>query len=125
MVMPYPGLDITAGVFPFFRRGGATAWGAAGGGGAVSVSVAVTFCRFVRLAEDGFAGSTSGAGETSRAGALRFLVDGGGGGCRVDEAAEEAPIEAAGDSEELAACLAAALVILLLGGMSIGVSTLM
>lgn len=124
--MPYPGLDITAGVFPFFRRCGATAWEAAGGGAvSVAVAVAVTFCRFVRLAEEGFAGSTSGAGETSRAGALRFLVDGGGGGCRVDEAAEEAPTEAAGDSEELAACLAAALVILLLGGMSIGVSTLM
>jgi hypothetical protein len=62
----------------------------------------------VRL-EEGFAGSRSGAGLGSRAGAFRFL-DGAGG--RVDEAAEEAPVEIPDGSEELAACLAAARVIL-------------
>ncbi len=75
--MCYPGLDITAGVFPFLRRDGAAAGGAEGAGGVISASA--TFCRFRRLADDVFAGSGSGAGLSSRAGALRFLVDGGGG----------------------------------------------
>lgn len=63
----------------------------------------------VRREVEGFAGSGSGAGLGSRAGALRFLEDA---GARVDEAVAVVPTEAPDDSEELAACLADALVIL-------------
>jgi len=94
--------------FEFLLRAGATT--GAGGGGSDSV----TFWRFVRL-RGAFAGSGSGGGLGSRAGALRFLDAGGG---RVDEAAAAGtPAEAPDDSEELAACLADARVIL--GDMSI------
>lgn len=105
----YPGLDITAGVFPFLLREGATAARGGGGGGSSDSEI---FCRLGRLEAEDFAVSGSGAGLGSRAVALRFL-DGGAG--RVDEADDIAPAELFGDSEEPAACLAAALVILLEG----------
>jgi hypothetical protein len=104
-LITYPGLDITAGVLPFevLLRAGAT------GGVRGGCSGSVTFCRFVRLS-GAFAGSGSGGGLGSRAGALRFRDAGGG---RVDEAAAAGtPAEAPDDSEELAACLADARVIL-------------
>ena len=62
-----------------------------------------------RREDEGFAGSGSGAGLGSRAGALRFLDAAGG---RDDEAVAVVPTEAPDNSEELAACLADALVIL-------------
>jgi hypothetical protein len=67
------------------------------------------FWRLGRREDEDFAGSVSGAGLGSRAGALRFLE---GAGARVDEAVAVVPTEAPDDSEELAACLADALVIL-------------
>jgi hypothetical protein len=103
--LTYPGLDITAGVFPFFLRLGATC---AGGGRSGSE----TFCLLGRLADEAFVGSGSGSGLGSRAGAFRFRDDGGG---RIDEAATGPAVvadEPDGDSEELAACLADARVIL-------------
>lgn len=109
----YPGLDITAGVFPFFLR----EKGPAGGAGVSwSGSVSCTFWRLERLEEVDFAGSESAVGLVF-AGAFRFLVDP---GVRVGGAGVEAAADVLGDvSEESAACLAAAaLVILLLRGMS-------
>jgi hypothetical protein len=100
-----PGLDITAGVFPFFLREGAIA---VGRGGAEGVSIFSVFWRFVRREEEGFAGSAPGSGLGSRAGAFRFLD---GARVRVDKAVE-APTEALGDSAEASARLAADLVIL-------------
>ena len=105
-VPTYPGLDITAGFFPFLRRGGATA---AGAGGGWRNSDSATFWRLGRRADEGFADSGSGAGLRSRGKALRFLE---GAGPRVDEGVAVVPTEAPDDSEELAACLADALVIL-------------
>ena len=67
------------------------------------------FWRLGRREDEDFAGSVSGAGLGSRAGALRFLE---GAGARVDEVVAVVPTEAPDDSEELAACLADALVIL-------------
>ena len=103
--MPYPGLDITAGVLPFFGRFGATCAGAGGSG-------ADTLCLLVRRDDEVFAGSGSGSGDG--AGALRFREEVGG---REDEAATGA----AGAAEEpdmvsdgLATFLAAALLVILL-----------
>ncbi len=113
----YPGLDITAGVFPFFRRDGADATGAGVGGFS---SGSATFCRFGRLEEeDGFGGSACSTGLGSRAETLRFLPVAGVRVAGVGGGAGTAGTEEPADSEELAACLAAARVILLLGGMSI------
>jgi hypothetical protein len=105
-MLTYPGLDITAGFFPFLRRDEATAAGAGGGKGGSGSAI---FWRLARREAEGFAGSGSGAGLGSRAGALRFLD---GTEDRVDEAVAAGPTEAPDDSEELAACLADALVIL-------------
>ena len=102
----YPGLDITAGFFPFRWRGGATVAGA--GGGRIDSGSAI-FWRLGRRADECFADSGSGAGLASRAKALRFLEGAWG---RVDEGVAVVPTEAPDDSEELAACLADALVIL-------------
>lgn len=65
-----------------------------------------------RLVDAGLAGSASGSGLGSRAGAFRFREEGGG---RVDEAATGSATvaeEPDDGSEELAACLAAERVIL-------------
>jgi hypothetical protein len=70
MELTYPGLDITAGFFPFLRRDDAIAAGAGGGAGG---SGSVIFWRLGRREDEGFARSGSGAGLGSRAGALRFL----------------------------------------------------
>jgi hypothetical protein len=104
--LTYPGLDITAGFFPFLRRDEATAAGAGGGRGGSGSAI---FWRLGRREDEGFAGSGSCAGLGSRTGALRFLDVA---GVRVDEAVVVGPTEAPDDSEELAACLAEALVIL-------------
>ena len=85
----HPGLDITAGVFPFvlFRRGTAATADAGGAGGGSESDI---FCRFVRLAEVVFAISGSGAGLGSRGGTLRFR----------DDACDRADAEVAADPKE-------------------------
>lgn len=60
-----PGLDMTAAALPF-RRGRPAGTGGAGASGSD------TFCRLGRRADVGLAGSGSGTGLGSRAGALRF-----------------------------------------------------
>lgn len=94
------GLDITAGVLPFRRRIGAVG---AGGGGSDSTAV---FCRLGLREDEGFAGSISGGGLGSRAGAFRFR-DGGGGrfaGGATGSIGARAPVDAPEDiSAELAA----------------------
>jgi hypothetical protein len=102
--MTYPGLDITAGVLPFFRRD--TAMGAGGGRGG---SASATFCRLGRRADGVFAGSDAGGGLGSRAGALRFL---GGAGARVGGAVAGTAAELPGDDSEELAALVDALVTL-------------
>jgi hypothetical protein len=109
-ISTYPGLDITAGVFPFFGRIGA------GGGGTGSE----TFCLLGRLVDVAFTGSGSGSGSglSSRAGALRFREDGGGGGRGVDDEAATGPVAIADEPDEgseAAACRAAERVILFEG----------
>jgi hypothetical protein len=108
----YPGLDITAGFFPFLRRTGTDAAGAGGGGGGCWISGSATRCRLGRRVDDVLAGSGSAAGLGSRA--LRFFAE----VARVEGPGEGTTGGFVGASEELAACLAAALVVLLLGGMS-------
>ena len=103
--MTHPGLDITAGVLPFFRRLGATG---AGAGGSESVDI---FCRLVRLVDGNLVGSGSGSGLASRAGAFR-LREGGGRVEGVVEGIEAAELPDTESSEEDAACLADARVIL-------------
>lgn len=99
----YLGLDITAEFLPFFRRPGG-AW--VGGIGGESVE---TFCRLLRLADGCFAGSGSGAGLISRAGAFRFRDDGG----RVGKSGEVIDVaEVPGEGSEDPACLADARVTL-------------
>jgi hypothetical protein len=104
----YPGLDITAGVFPFvpLRRDGAAADIGSGG------SLSDNFWRFVRLGETTFTASGSGAGLGSRGGTLRFrddVCDRVGTGVAADP--KEEPEEPEG-SDELAARLVEARVIL-------------
>jgi hypothetical protein len=98
--MTYLGLDITAGVLPFRRRVRAAG---VGGGGSRSE---IVFCRLGLREDDGFAGSISGGGLGSRAGAFRFR-DGGEGrfaGGATGSVGARAPVEAlVEDSDELAA----------------------
>jgi len=63
----------------------------------------VTFCRLDRRADDVFAGSGSGTGVGSLAGALRFRDEA---GVRVDVVAAGGPVELPVDPSKLAACLA-------------------
>jgi hypothetical protein len=99
---------MTAGAFPFRRRGAGAGGGGGGGGGGGSGSD--TFCRLVRRADGALAGSASAIGLESRAGAFRFLVgaDGRAGGL-VGGKTEgvEADI-----SEDVAACRVEARVLL-------------
>ncbi len=105
---------MTATALPFRRR--AADSGAAGGSGSV------TFCRFCFRVEGALAGSDSGAGLGSCAGAFRFF-DGGGGGL-IEEAGVGAAAAAEGETDEpdeVAACRAEERV--LLGDMSIWLCT--
>jgi hypothetical protein len=98
---------MTAEALPFRRR--LTGGGGAGGSGSD------TFCLLGRRADRALAGSGSGTGLGSRAGALRFLD--GAGGLIGGAAAGVAAAEVGEGSEEIAACRADARV--LLGDMSI------
>jgi hypothetical protein len=94
--LTYPGLDITAEIFPFLRRVGGAG---VGGMGADSKD---TFCRLLRLEDGAIVGSDAGTGLASRTGAFRFRDEG-----RVDSSGDG--IEAAdvpGEGSEDPACLA-------------------
>jgi hypothetical protein len=96
----YPGLDITAGVLPFFRRVE---------GAGVEIDSEDVFCRLLRLVEViAFVDSVSGSGLASRAGAFRFR-DGG----RVDRSGDAIEVaDVPGDVSEDPTCLADARVTL-------------
>ena len=98
----YPGLDITAGVFPFLRRG-ASAGGTEGTSGCDGASLSVIFCRLVRRVDDVFTGTDGGGGGglgSLAGGALRFRD---GAAARARLADGDTAVGTAGDSEELAA----------------------
>lgn len=108
-VITYPGLDMPAGVLPFFRRDEAVG----GGGGGKDAAGSETRGRFGRRVDAVFAGSCAGSGLVSCAGALRFREEGvGRGGAGVVVAVAGAAV-AEDDSEEFAfAALEEALVTL-------------